>query len=85
MVPQKVNKDQKANDKNAQNWRVVQNFQPLNAQVVTEANALPLVEDVIAIAEGKRIFSLVDMSKAFFKSRRTRARILVYPISQRNC
>ena len=29
-------------------------------------NALSLVEDVIAIAEGKRVFSPVDMSKVFF-------------------
>ena len=49
-----IYEDQKANDKNAQNWRVVQNFQPLNAQVVTEENALPLVENMIAIAEGKK-------------------------------
>ena len=62
VVPQKVDEDQKANDKNAQKWRIIQNFQPINAQVVTEEKALSLVEDVIAIAEDKKVFPIVDMS-----------------------
>ena len=67
VVPQKVNAEQKALDPRAQRWRVVQNFQPLNSQVVKEENTLPTIEDVLSLGEGgKKVFSNIDIKSAFY-------------------
>ena len=67
VVPQKVNEEQKALDPKAQKWRVVQNFQPLNSQVVKEENTLPTIEDVLSLGEGnKHVFSNIDLKSAFY-------------------
>ena len=49
-----------------QSWRVVQDFQPLNACVIPEENTLPLIPDVLRLAAGNSVFSLINLSKAFF-------------------
>ena len=69
VVPQKANQEQKLLDTyhSSQQWRVVQNFIPLNIKVQKAANTLPLVADIFQVAADKSIFSLLDLSKAFFR------------------
>ena len=71
MVPQKVNEEQKRlpTYHPSQEWRVVQNFIPLNTHVQKGENTLPLIPDIFQIASNKKIFSLLDLSKAFFHCR----------------
>ena len=68
VVPQKVNEEQRQlpTYHPSQKWRVVQNFIPLNSKVHKIENTLPLIADVFQIAFEKEIFSLLDLSKAFF-------------------
>ena len=68
VVPQKVNKEQRQlpTYHPSQQWRVVQDFIPLNTKVQKIENTLPLIADVFQIASEKEIFSLLDLSKAFF-------------------
>ena len=68
VVPQKVNEEQKRlkTYHPSQHWRVVQDFTPLNAKVQKVENVLPLIPDIFKIAADKEIFSLLDLSKAFF-------------------
>ena len=69
VVPQKVNQEQKLFNTYhpSQQWRVIQNFIPLNIKVQKAANTLPLVADIFQVAADKSIFSLLDLSKAFFQ------------------
>ena len=68
VVPQKVNEEQRQlpTYHPSQQWRVVQDFIPLNAKVQKIENTLPLIAHVFQIASEKEIFSLLDLSKAFF-------------------
>ena len=67
-VPQKVNEEQRQlpTYHPSQQWRVVQDFIPLNRKVQKIENTLPLIADVIQIASEKEIFSLLDLNKAYF-------------------
>ena len=71
VVPQKVNDEQRnlPNYLPSQQWRVVQNFIPLNAGIKKEENTLLLIPNIFQIASGKEILSLLDFSKAFFHCR----------------
>ena len=68
VVPQKVNEEQRQlpTYHPSQQWRVVQDFIPLNTKVQKIENTLPLIADVFQIASEKEIFSLLDLSKALF-------------------
>ena len=68
VVPQYVNEEQRQlpTYHPSQQWRVVQDFIPLNTKVQKIENTLPLIADVFQIASEKEIFSLLDLSKAFF-------------------
>ena len=68
VVPQKVNKEQQQlpTYHPSQQWRVVQDFIFLNTKVQKIENTVPLIADVFQIACEKEIFSILDLSKAFF-------------------
>ena len=66
VVPQKVNEAQKQEKGWVQTWRVVHDQKPLNVHVLPEEDTLPRIPEIFAIAQGKSVFSLVDLKKAFF-------------------
>ena len=66
VVRQKTNEKQRSMDPNVQVWRVVQDFTPLNIHVKEQENMLPLIADTFQVAQGKNVFSVIDLSKAFF-------------------
>ena len=66
VVPQKMNERQKQNPNCEQPYRVVQNLQPLNAAIKGIEIPPPLIPDVINMAQGRPVLSLLDLKKAYY-------------------